>query len=143
MGLYQMRLQCDRSLEALINVNFKDKTDLKMLEIGSFAGESAELFLKTNKISELHCMDPWENYEDPADIASIQNHLAEIEFDKRFKNVSSVIKHKGFSYNLVNEFENNYFDIIYIDGCHLYEAVKQDILLYLPKIKETRCISRT
>jgi hypothetical protein len=37
---------------------------------------------------------------------------------------------------VVNDFPDNYFDFIYIDSCHLYNAVKSDLNIFLPKLKE-------
>jgi hypothetical protein len=44
-----------------------------------------------------------------------------------FQNDKSVFLHKGKSFDILNGFEDNYFDIIYIDGDHTYEGVKSDL----------------
>lgn len=119
----------------LVNFNFKSRTDLVMLEIGSYAGQSTECFYLSNKFKQIYCIDPWSNYNDPGDFASYTNHLAESEFDKRIANMENIYKLKAFSYEIHELFQNEFFDLIYIDGCHTYEAVKQDIKLYLPKLK--------
>ena len=36
-------------------------------------------------------------------------------------------------FNQVNNFPNKYFDVIYMDADHSYDALKRDIELYLPK----------
>ena len=41
-----------------------------------------------------------------------------------------------YSYNVVDDFKDQYFDFVYIDSCHLYEAVKADLNSFLPKLKE-------
>ncbi len=43
--------------------------------------------------------------------------------------------HRDFSNNICQDFADNYFDWIYIDGNHLYEYVKQDLELYYGKVK--------
>jgi hypothetical protein len=40
-----------------------------------------------------------------------------------------------YSYHVAHLFSDNEFDFIFIDGNHEYEAVKQDINLYWPKLK--------
>ena len=57
---------------------------------------------------------------------------------KRFNreiNLGKVAIHRGYSHEVCNNFEDNYFDWIYIDGNHQYEFVKKDLELYYPKIK--------
>lgn len=44
--------------------------------------------------------------------------------------------HRNFSDEIVDDFEDSYFDWIYVDGNHLYEFVKQDLELYYPKVKD-------
>ena len=48
----------------------------------------------------------------------------------------NIIHHEDYSYNVVNNFKDNDYDFIYIDGSHTYESVKRDLELYLPKLKK-------
>jgi predicted O-methyltransferase YrrM len=41
---------------------------------------------------------------------------------------------------VVDKFEDNSIDFIYIDGDHSYNAVKQDLEMYLPKLKDNGII---
>lgn len=43
---------------------------------------------------------------------------------------------KGDHRVLVDDFEDGWFDYVYIDSDHTYEAVKKDIELWWPKVKE-------
>jgi|ETNvirenome_6_85_1030632.scaffolds.fasta_scaffold08475_2 hypothetical protein len=43
---------------------------------------------------------------------------------------------RGFSYNTHIYFDDRHMDFVYIDGDHSYEAVKQDIADWWPKIKQ-------
>ena len=43
--------------------------------------------------------------------------------------------HRAYSSDVVDQFPDEYFDWIYIDGNHLYEYVKQDLTFYYPKVK--------
>ena len=43
--------------------------------------------------------------------------------------------HQGRSCDLHCEFENNFFDMIYIDGDHDYIGIKNDLINYYPKLK--------
>jgi hypothetical protein len=50
-------------------------------------------------------------------------------------NKLQVIIHRASSEEACINFENNYFDWIYIDGNHLYDYVKKDLEYYYPKVK--------
>lgn len=108
-----------------------------MIEIGSYAGESAKIFLDSGKIKKIYCIDPWLNGYDDADEASHITPMAEIEeqFDSRLKNYTQVEKVKLKSADAVLMFDENSIDVVYIDGSHQYEEVKRDISLYLSKVK--------
>ena len=50
-----------------------DQTNLDrivMIEVGSYAGESADIFASTGKLKTLYCIDPWQKGYDDGDIAS-------------------------------------------------------------------------
>jgi len=42
---------------------------------------------------------------------------------------------RGFSSDILQNFEDNYFDWIYIDGNHQYEFAKKDFTLGMKKVK--------
>jgi len=100
-----------------------------MAEIGSYAGVSSELFALHCKT--IYCIDPWE-YKGKEDINSFR---AESEFDKTSSMYDNIIKVKHTSGYAVSMFEDSSLDLVYIDGCHDYECVIDDINNYLPKIK--------
>jgi|LakMenEpi03Aug12_release.lakeMendotaPanAssembly.Ray.scaffolds.fasta_scaffold447861_2 hypothetical protein len=117
------------------------------LEIGSWKGTSTtylgvELINRNKKNTKLYCIDPWEDTNDGEykTESSIINNTLYDEFIKNInpliKNNLSIIPIKDKSQNVYNTFNDNTFDFIYIDGSHLYENVKQDIINYLPKLKE-------
>ena len=121
-----------------VGVNFKD---FVMVEIGSYAGDSAQIFAPACK--ELYCVDPWQNGYDPNDAASHLHpmHIVEKQFDNLVEMYGNIIKFKKRSDEAVNLFNDAYFDLAYIDGEHTYDAVKEDIGLWMPKIKKTGWIA--
>ncbi|TFG19805.1 MAG: class I SAM-dependent methyltransferase [Promethearchaeota archaeon] len=50
----------------------------------------------------------------------------------RYRNKIKIIK--GFSYNVVNDFQNEKIDMFWLDASHRYEACKRDIEDWLPLV---------
>ena len=134
--LHTMRQGIFSRLEDLIKDYLTGKKDLIGIEIGSYAGESAEMFVNSGAFKQLYCIDPWEMNYDPTDCTGDEGLLlAEQEFDKRFKDNPVVAKIKMHSSDAAELFEDGTIDFIYIDGNHQYDFVKRDLELYVPKIK--------
>jgi hypothetical protein len=112
-----------------------DTESKTMVEIGSFQGESAEVFCQYFK--HVHCVDTWniEHLQGYIDHAELKQNPEDV-FDKiiidRFTNVT---KTKTTSKEASDSFDENSIDMVYIDGDHSYDAVKEDILLWSPKVK--------
>ena len=118
-------------------------------EIGVLTGSFSLKIFKYIKPSKLFLIDPWEKgrdkngeptYKEFGNLPtaySTPEHLDIVKaaFSKEITNKTVVIK-KDFSYNVVDSFQNNFFDFIYIDSCHLYECIKSDLKIFLPKLKE-------
>ena len=112
--------------------------NLNMVEIGCYAGESTKMFLDSGKVQTLVAIDPFiENNQDVLFSMTDVYHSFKEEVLEKYTNV---IFYRDFSYNVIPKLTGKY-DFIYIDGEHSYEAVKQDIILSLPKIKERGIIA--
>lgn len=102
------------------------------VEIGSYIGASSLVIAKGlwHK-GMLHCIDPWIN-----DAMSEGNWDTYEEFMYNTRSVRKrIVLHRAFSYDAVNEFKNDSVDFIFIDGDHSYDAVKRDVINWLPKVK--------
>ena len=114
--------------------NVSNKT---MVEIGSFIGESTIIFAKHFK--HVTAIDPFLPNYDPQDPTCNSG----FNFDDVFQEFKSRIEeektkvtiYKMMSCDAVSLLKDKY-DFIYIDGLHTYDGVKNDILDYLPLVKE-------
>lgn len=93
----------------------------RWLEVGSYGGESATLFLGFPQIATLDCVDQW-----AAAAAGLRaRFFVEIASGRcRVHQVSS----------LAFAAQAGEYDVVYIDGDHSYEAVRGDIAAYSTKV---------
>jgi predicted O-methyltransferase YrrM len=100
------------------------KKNISYLEIGSFEGISAYFIYKFFKNKSIHCVDTWEGSDEHQKDTNFKD--VEFKFDNNLMNIENLNKYKNTSDNF---FENNqnFFDIIYIDGLHKYHQVKKDL----------------
>jgi len=135
----------------LISKHFNLK-DSSILEIGIHRGDfSRELFDNFNP-KKLVLVDPWIAFDDPEynnsfygnkskDGQSIQDQYYQ-EVINKFNNETQkyeieIIRDTSDNFFKVN---NTKFDLIYIDGNHLYDFVKKDILNSLKFLKKNGLI---
>ena len=106
-----------------------------MVEVGCYAGESTGVFAK--RVKTLYAVDPWLPGYDNEDIGS-RSMGKEVEeaFDNAVMSIPSVVKLKMTSKEASSHFDNGSLDIVYLDACHTYEAVKEDAELWFPKLRE-------
>jgi len=118
-------------------IDYIDLSSADMVEIGCYVGESTEIFAKSGKFKKIYAVDPWKNGYDDKDIASKQMSMERVEgmFDKTCSAHDNIQKVKATSSEVADEFEDESIDFVYIDGDHRYEAVKNDIKKWAPKVK--------
>jgi len=100
-----------------------------VVEVGSYTGVSSELFALFCK--QLYCIDNWQGFAEKA----------EKIFDELIPKYNNIVKIKSTSHNAAKTFQDYSVDLVYIDAKHTYEAVKDDILSWVPKIKHNGIIS--
>ncbi len=120
--------------------HYKNKP-INYLEIGVFHGANVLSVANSYGLhndSKLYCIDPWEDYEDYPEYKNKQTSI----YQSFMNNVeNSGAKHKlvinrGYSNTEIPKFENDFFDIIYIDGNHEPEYVLEDAVLSFRKLKK-------
>lgn len=140
MPYYSQRTGHMSHLQDLINDYLVGKKDLVGIEIGSYGGESTEMFLNSGAFKSFYCIDPWLNSFDPNDPTGDDGlNIAEQRFDELFKNNPIVKKIKMLSNDARSTFDSWFkdqgIDFIYIDGDHRYESVLHDLINYAPLVK--------
>lgn len=104
-------------------------------EIGVLSGGFSKEILKYNP-EKLHLIDPWVHQDVIDRCYSVSqekmNNIYESVLTK-FGKLSNVEIHRKFSTDV--NFPKEYFDWVYIDGDHSYDAVKKDLTFYYPLIK--------
>ncbi len=112
-------------------------------EIGVWKGEFSERILNLTAPSKLFLIDPWEFQSEFSDRmyggAVAKNQL---DMDKIYEGVkekfdicSNVFVQRGKSEEILKQFDDGYFDWLYIDGNHYYEFVLNDLQMCFSKIK--------
>ena len=113
------------------------KSSITMVEVGSYQGESTEIFCSHPSVKKVYSIDPYLSGYDISDAASFSPmDIVESEFIKRmdrFISLNKCIKLKMRSEDAVN-YINEPVDFVYIDGCHKYECVKFDLNNWYKKI---------
>jgi len=119
-------------------------------EIGVWKGTFSRQIREFTSPKELHLIDPWEFQgvypermyggkvdKNQADMDQIYQYVKD-----EFKKYTNVTIHRGFSDKILHDFEDDYFDWLYIDGNHYYEFVLKDLQMTFLKVKKGGLIAR-
>ena len=108
-------------------IKYAKQAKYGVVEIGVFDGETTKEYSKYSKV-HIYGIDPMVEDSMPPHVigneASIKNNMAFHTFTF----------YKDFSYNVVKDF-NHKFDMIWIDGSHIYSDVKRDFEQWFEKIE--------
>lgn len=108
-----------------------------VIEVGSYTGESAELFLRRAAI--VVCVDRWKPYQDTEDgqPGGIQNmHAVEKLFDRRAAlHAGRIVKCKCASPGAARLFADFSHDVVYLDAEHNEVATAEAIRAWIWKVR--------
>ena len=120
----------------------------KIAEIGVFKARTIKRVLRAchDVIDEYWGVDPWHYLG--KQYGGKMGNASQEDWDKIYAQVSNLYFYfpklkllRMSSEKAAEFFVNEYFDLIFIDGDHRYEAVKKDIELWLPKVKVNGILS--
>lgn len=131
----------EESYKGLVDmIEYMNKSDRfnpeTMIEIGSYVGESTAIF--ANYFKKVISIDPFINDYDVNDLVC-EHADFDIVYQQFLSNMSKFnnIQHiRKLSSEAVSSFALESVDFVYIDGCHTYDQVKEDIINYLPVVKK-------
>jgi hypothetical protein len=87
--------------------------------------------------SKIYCVDPWMDYDEYPEYKG-QQELAWNTFNNNIQQSGHFSKcniYRGFSDDVVPNFQDEFFDIIYVDGNHETEYVYRDGVMSFEKVK--------
>jgi hypothetical protein len=119
-------------------------TNANFVEIGCWKGRSFSSImpvLLNNNYKNIYAVDHWMGSVDEreGDHAEAVKHdifpqfvenVASCGFDNQYKVI------RGDSAEVADQFEDGYFDVVFIDADHEYDGFKKDIEKWLPKVKK-------
>lgn len=115
----------------------------KFVEIGAWKGKSicyaGVEIINSGKNIRLDSVDTWEGSPGEPVLMNDESVINKTLYDEFIKNIGPV-KHivtpiKLSSVLAANVYQDNSVFFVFIDGSHLYESIKEDILAWLPKVK--------
>jgi len=112
------------------------------VETGVLTGYFSELLLMNSTLSVLHSVDPWKNFDDASyhDVSNVdpdeqeRNYRGTMDRLKKYGSRSHIMRMT--SQEAAKEFPDGSLDFVYIDANHSYQACKEDIELWWPKVKK-------
>lgn len=113
---------------------------LNYLEIGTSYGANVFSVGRTyasHPESRMYCIDPWTDYDDYPEYKGQQESV----YNTFMRNLESsgqkdkITVIRGFSHTEIPKFDDNFFDIVYIDGNHEPDYVLEDAVLAFRKLK--------
>ncbi len=111
------------------------------VEVGVFQGEFSEHLLKTWQCSRLTSVDPWREFSSEEYVDTC--NASQAEHDRNFARTSGRLRQFGnrsrilraTSADAATQVDDGSLDFVYIDAQHHYEAVRDDIARWHPKVK--------
>jgi len=115
-------------------------TNPKLLEIGVFKGDFLDYLVKNCAVGSIDAVDLFEGVTCSGDVDG--NNVEHYDIGKsytelltKYTGMSTIQLYKSDSVKFLQSKDDNTYDIIYIDGDHSYNGVKNDLINAFSKIK--------
>lgn len=105
-------------------------------EVGVEEGKYSEVICRKNPNVQLFSIDAWEAYR------GYREHVTQEKLDRIYETAKEKLKPfnatliKGYSLDVVKDFEDESLDFVYIDGNHAYEHAVNDISAWSKKVRK-------
>lgn len=135
------------AIAEVIESEFSGQDILKFVEVGTAAGRNIEGLLDTldeDYPIEIWCVDPYERYPGYENCPCAQRKALQKNKNKAINTMFKLDNVKWLqmmSDEAASYFVDEALDMVYIDGNHSYEYVKEDLLLWWPKVREGGILS--
>ncbi len=125
-----------------LNIIPKPSGPYKIMEIGAYQGANVCSLMKTyaeHEGSEVHCVDPWFNYdgyreyqrEQTTNYSKFLRNIGKLSP----KDIQKIYIHRNISQKIIPRFDDEMFDLIYIDGNHHRTYILEDAVHAFRKLK--------
>lgn len=144
-NIYKKQYQGHTLIDIIKN---SDGAIRKIAEVGVFKARTIKRVLRVlhDNIDEYWGIDPWHYLG--KEYGGKMGNASQEDWDRVYRQVCNLYFYfpklrllRMISEQAAEFFEDRYFDLVFIDGDHRYEAVKRDIELWLPKVRAGGIIS--
>lgn len=127
----------------------KAPSSAHFVEVGSWKGRSSAFLaveiINSKKNIRLDCVDTWSGSLDPKEVSDTSEYQNDhfLKTDKLYdlflsntELVSTVINPiRKSSVEAAKDYRDESLDVVFIDACHTYQCVHDDINAWMPKVK--------
>jgi len=103
------------------------------VEVGTKHGSSAQIWCEANPQLHLTCIDPYTAYHMVRD-QERQESIYALATERLKPYNAEIIRE--FSLDVVDSFEDNQLDFVYIDGNHSFDYVVMDLVCWAKKVRD-------
>lgn len=111
-------------------------------EVGVWKGAFSATFCEANPQMHMLCVDPWVSYPAWQDTKNAlappaQERLMDGAYRTAMERLRSlnVTIMRAFSADAASQVQNRSLDFVFIDGNHVYDAVREDLTCWAPKVR--------